>query len=440
MTLMRNGVLLETVLIPWLVAVSSVRAPTVWIVGCAEDALAVAIVYMHVKGPRSRHDLRIFLSGRRRPLDEVQIRASELVHFVAAGHLDAAAMQSVRWMPSRDVMESVVLGEPEGPVDLLVVNPSRLAALSIEMPGQRVRQGGLLILAGDRVRDQTVLTGFRPVDESKGVWERLEDITSSNHPAQALPGKNPSTLARKQMEASLVRSHLGLASSLARRYANRGEPIDDLQQVAYLALVKAASRYDELHGEAFHTFAISTILGELKRHFRDKTWTMRPPRSLQERYLALREAWEELSQTEGRSPTVAQIARHLRSTEEEVLEAMEAERRSWPASLDTQRLDCDDAGIQVGAIDPGFDGSLNTRMLQQLLPVLSPVEQLLIKRVYFDGYVQREVADELGVSQMQVSRMLAKALAKLRRAFTADADDCPAGRAPASTVPGATRR
>jgi RNA polymerase sigma-B factor len=177
--------------------------------------------------------------------------------------------------------------------------------------------------------------------------------------------------------------------------------------------VKAAGRFNPDHGTSFATYATASILGELKRHFRDRTWMLRVPRSLQEAYLAVKSAREDLTQILGASPTVNQIAAHLGISEESVLAAMEAADSYWPASLDAPRRE-DENGFEVPVVDPGFERRIESRELCDQLPNLHAQERLIIKRLFFDGATQREVAAEIGVSQMQVSRMLARTLARLR--------------------------
>jgi RNA polymerase sigma-B factor len=231
--------------------------------------------------------------------------------------------------------------------------------------------------------------------------------------ARADATSSSDTLASRQLQAELVVSHLRLARSLARRFSHHGEPTDDLEQVAMLALVKAARRFDPNRDTAFATYATASILGELKRHFRDKAWMMRVPRSIQELYLQVKDAREELGRTLCCSPTVAQIADHLRVSEEAVLEAMEAGSNYWPASLDVGGSE-DDPVTEVPVIDGSFDRSLERQQLERVLPRLDHREQVILRRLYFDGWTQRRVADEIGVSQMQVSRLLGRTLDRLR--------------------------
>lgn len=228
--------------------------------------------------------------------------------------------------------------------------------------------------------------------------------TASGHPQ----------LTREQED--LIGGHLGLAKALARRFAYRGEAVDDLEQVAMLALVKVARRFDVDNGASFSTYATTSILGELKRYFRDHSWVMRVPRRTQETYLAFKRASETLEQDLGRPATIPELARHLRVSEEEVLEAIEAGRSFWPSSLDTPPSEGAPAPIdELTAEGDAFDTALDRHRLRELLPALGQREQLIIELLFFEGWTQQRVADRIGVSQMQVSRLLHRILADLRR-------------------------
>jgi RNA polymerase sigma-B factor len=220
------------------------------------------------------------------------------------------------------------------------------------------------------------------------------------------------TLARRRAQDELVGSHIRLAASLARRFAHRGESAEDLQQVAMLALVKAAKRFDPGRETRFATYATTSILGELKRHFRDKTWMLKVSRPVQELYLEVKQARDELTHTLGASPSLSQIADCLGVPEQSVREALQAAGTFWPASLEGRAMD--DPCTEVPIIDTALELSVDRVDLQRLLPGLDPNEQLALRRIYFDERTQRDVAAELGVSQMQVSRLLTRALKKLR--------------------------
>ncbi len=217
----------------------------------------------------------------------------------------------------------------------------------------------------------------------------------------------------------LVRAHLGLAEFLARRFANRGEPLDDLIQVASLALVKAVSRFDPDRGIEFSTYATHTIVGELKRHFRDRGWAIRAPRRMQELYLRLGETVATLGQQLGRSPTIAELATELEVSEEDILEALEAGQAYRFVSLDapapSEAAD-EPLGARLGAEDAELAGAERRVDLAPLLATLPPRERMIVHLRFFDGLTQSEIAHRLGISQMHVSRLLARSVAQLRTA------------------------
>lgn len=220
----------------------------------------------------------------------------------------------------------------------------------------------------------------------------------------------------------LVVGHAALARSLARRFAGRGEPVEDLEQVAYLGLVLAARRFDPTCGVAFSTFAHVTVLGELKRHFRDKAWSMRVPRRLKEMYLRAKEARDLLAQQLGHSPTVAQIAASIDATDEEVIEAMEAGSSFWLDSLDRPCAEEEaDPADQLADVEDGYERWLDLKDLADQLPALSGRDRLVLKMLYVEGRTQREAAAALGVSQMQVSRLHARTIRLLRSRLTGTA-------------------
>jgi RNA polymerase sigma-B factor len=221
----------------------------------------------------------------------------------------------------------------------------------------------------------------------------------------------------------LIEAHLGLAEYLARRFSNRGEPLDDLVQVASVGLLKAVDRFDAERGVEFSTYATHTIVGELKRHFRDKGWAVRAPRRMQELYLRLGKIISTLSQELGRSPTIQELAAEATVTEEEVLEALEAGQAYRFASLDAPSPGDDDGetlGAHMGADDPLMIGAEHRAALSPLIGQLPPREQKILHLRFFDGLTQSEIASRLGISQMHVSRLLARSLAQLRAAATDD--------------------
>ncbi len=221
----------------------------------------------------------------------------------------------------------------------------------------------------------------------------------------------------------LVEAHLGLARYLARRFANRGEPLDDLVQVASVGLVRAIDRFDPSRDVEFSTYATHTIVGELKRHFRDRGWAIRAPRRMQELYLRLGTVVATLGGQLGRSPAIAELAAEVGVSEEEVLEALEAGQAyrfasldapvSAPAAGDGDR-DGDTLGARLGAEDPEIEAAEQRAMLSPLLRRLPERERLIVQLRFFDGLTQSEIAARLGISQMHVSRLLARSVARLR--------------------------
>lgn len=220
-----------------------------------------------------------------------------------------------------------------------------------------------------------------------------------------------------ELRDRLIEAHLGLAEYLARRFANRGEPLDDLVQVASLGLVKAVERFDPARGLEFTTFATPTILGELKRHFRDKGWAVRVPRRVQELHLRVTRVVDDLQLELGRSPTIPEIAKRGGTTEDEVVEAIEAGSAYRSTSLDQSRSDDDDSpGLigQLGEIDPELARAERRAALSPLIAQLPEREQLMLYLRFYEGMTQSEIAKRLGISQMHVSRLLSRSLQQLR--------------------------
>lgn len=214
----------------------------------------------------------------------------------------------------------------------------------------------------------------------------------------------------------LVEIHLPLAEYLARRFVNRGEILEDLVQVAALGLVKAVERFDPDRGLAFSTFATPTIMGELKRHFRDKTWVIRVPRGIQELYLELRTVVPALTQELGRSPTIAEIAEAAGVSEDAVVEATDAAQVYRLASLDVT-ASADERRVQQDAT-AGEDSTLaglDLRLeVSSLLSYLPERERMIVYLRFYGGLSQSQIATRVGISQMHVSRLLASSLELLR--------------------------
>jgi RNA polymerase sigma-B factor len=215
----------------------------------------------------------------------------------------------------------------------------------------------------------------------------------------------------------LVERFLPLARQLARRYQRAGEPLDDLIQVASLGLLKSIDRFDPSRETAFSSFAVPTILGELKRHFRDKGWSVRVPRDLQELAVKLEPTAEQLARELGRAATTAEIAQRTGSTIEQVLEAREAAGAYRAVSLDRPRDDDDDESRDGPAIfDPGFDHAEDAATVERLMRVLDAREREVLRLRFAEDLTQEEIGRRIGVSQMHVSRIIRGAIARLRQA------------------------
>ena len=223
---------------------------------------------------------------------------------------------------------------------------------------------------------------------------------------------------RNALREKLVEVHLPLVEHLARRFRNRGEPLDDLIQVATIGLIKSVDRFDPSRGVEFSTYATPTIVGEIKRHFRDKGWAVRVPRRLQELRLALTSATAELSQQHGRAPTVAELAAHLRLSEDDVLEGLESANAYSTLSLDVPEQGEQDSPLvadSLGAEDEELEGVEYRESLKPLLAKLPPREKKILLLRFFGNMTQSQIAEEIGISQMHVSRLLARTLAQLRQ-------------------------
>ncbi|MEU2229605.1 RNA polymerase sigma factor SigF [Streptomyces vietnamensis] len=221
---------------------------------------------------------------------------------------------------------------------------------------------------------------------------------------------------KAELRNRLVRMHLPLVEHLARRFRNRGEPLDDLTQVATIGLIKSVDRFDPERGVEFSTYATPTVVGEIKRHFRDKGWAVRVPRRLQELRLSLTTATAELSQQHGRSPTVHELAERLGISEEEVLEGLESANAYSTLSLDVPDTDDESPAVAdtLGAEDEALEGVEYRESLKPLLEDLPPREKRILLLRFFGNMTQSQIAQEVGISQMHVSRLLARTLAQLR--------------------------
>ncbi len=227
-----------------------------------------------------------------------------------------------------------------------------------------------------------------------------------------LPADDP---GRTALRDQAIAAWLPMAQRLARRYAGRGETLDDLTQQATIGLIQAIDRFEPGRGD-FVGFALPTVLGEIRRYFRDKSWAVRVPRRLQEIGTAINRSGAELEQTLGRPPTVADIATHLGVTEEEIIEGLEGGRAYRATSLSAPiGADGDfELGDTLGGEDHGYALAELSAALTPALAALTARERRIIALRFYGNQTQAEIARQIGVSQMHVSRLLAAALAKLR--------------------------
>lgn len=222
----------------------------------------------------------------------------------------------------------------------------------------------------------------------------------------------------RRLRNQLVERHMGLAAHIAKRFGRSGTHDDDLRQVAMLGLVKAVDRFDPEHGAAFSSFAGLTIEGELKRHFRDTSWTVKVPRSAKELHLLVRNATDELSQRTAKSPTVDEIAVHLGIDRDDVVRGMAATAAYAVGTLDAGTGEDDggptDRQAALAEIDPLFEHSENVTVLSAVLDRLPERERRIVELRFFEQKTQSEIADEVGMSQMHVSRLLRQSFEQLR--------------------------
>jgi RNA polymerase sigma-B factor len=217
----------------------------------------------------------------------------------------------------------------------------------------------------------------------------------------------------------LVQRHLPLVRSLARRYAGRGESLEDIEQVGAIGLLKAIDRYDLEREVSLTTYATPNVVGEIKRHFRDKGWAIRVPRGLQELNAKMSGTIERLTIKLERSPTIAEIAAELETTPEQVLEAMEAGSAYSTVSLSTGPGgggddDDYDPMESIGAVDEEFERTEQRASLEPALETLPEREREILRMRFEEGLTQTQIAEKIGISQMHVSRLIRKSLARMR--------------------------
>ncbi|NDA59234.1 MAG: SigB/SigF/SigG family RNA polymerase sigma factor [Actinobacteria bacterium] len=238
------------------------------------------------------------------------------------------------------------------------------------------------------------------------LFERLHDA-------------NASDAERSAVRDELVETHMPLVHHLARRYADRGEPIEDVTQVATIGLIQAIDKFDPERGSAFSTYAVPTILGAIRRHFRDATWSVKVPRRVQELRGKIDAAHDALAQELGRSPTVAEIAARADVDPADVLDSLELSHARSTAPIDATSDGEVPLADTLGDLDASLTDIENAETIKRLLATLSEDERAVVTLRFFDGLTQTQIAERVGVSQMQVSRILTRSLEKLRAGLAA---------------------
>jgi len=240
-----------------------------------------------------------------------------------------------------------------------------------------------------------------------------------------MPRSDDKLLLRRYHEAGdlqarerLIEQHMSLVRSLARRYAYRGEPFEDLVQIGAIGLIKAIDRFDLERGVELTTYATPNIIGEMKRHFRDRGWSVRVPRGLQELNVRLSRLIDELTMQLARTPTISELAHASGSTEEEVLEALESGRAYSAASLSSGENELDPLD-SIGTEEREYEASEDRAVLAPGFKALDARERRILQLRFFDGLTQTQIARQVGISQMHVSRLIRRSLEKIRAEIVA---------------------
>ena len=259
--------------------------------------------------------------------------------------------------------------------------------------------------------------GFGQVKESSSPRTRSEyaDVPDLFRELNDLPGDS---LERERMRDKIVRRCMPLAEHIAHRFDGHGEPREDIAQVARLGLVNAVNRFDVECGSDFVSFAVPTIMGEVRRHFRDNSWSVKVPRRLKELHLRLGTATADLSQRLGRAPTASELADELDMDRTEVIEGLVAGSSYNTLSIDSGGGSSDEDARAIadtlGDVDAGLERIENREALRPLLDALPSRERTVLVLRFFESMTQTQIAEQVGISQMHVSRLLAKSLARLR--------------------------
>lgn len=412
-SLLRDWDLLQGRVVPHLVEQSRTGPVRTWSIGEARDAVSVAAALdaeaSHRGGDVLHDDVHVFASDLVETAPALTFALRDVGFVPDPVRASRFHRSQRRWVPNESLSEQILLCRPETSVDLATARDAEGMLLARD----RMRPSGLLVAARppDEVPDGLEQDVSEPRLFHKTGVESDSDKRDEHRPA---PNSDCDNLADTQKRQRLIESHRALARSVARRFSHRGVPLEDLEQVALYALVKAAKGYDSDRETAFATYARSTITGELKRYFRDRTWMVRVPRSLKERYVAVKDVRDELCNELGRVPTAAQIANRIGCEKTEVYKALDVADAYSPSSLDVPVSE-EEPVTEVAVNDPGFAQALDKQRLQTVLPSLNERQLLIIRRLFFEGRTQQQLADELGVSQMQVSRLRNDTISRIRQ-------------------------
>ena len=277
---------------------------------------------------------------------------------------------------------------------------------------------------GDTGDDRTAAAALdRGIDDDV-VPSGLEHVRArSAELFSVLRDDEASTAVRSVARDDLVHLHLSLVEHCARRFRNRGEPFDDLVQVGTIGLIKAVDRFETDRGVEFSTYATPTVIGEIKRHFRDKGWAIRVPRRLQELRMQIGSATGELTQKLGRSPTPRELAEVIGCTVEEIMEGIESSHAYATLSLDASDGSDDGPPSMLDTLGIDDEGLAHVEIRESIKPLLEGLgarEKRILLLRFFKNMTQSQIAEEIGVSQMHVSRLLTRTLAQLRTSLEAD--------------------
>ncbi|MFF4984590.1 RNA polymerase sigma factor SigF [Streptomyces sp. NPDC001046] len=279
-----------------------------------------------------------------------------------------------------------------------------------------IEQDEMLVTQDDLLAGLPDIPPYEDVDAvdaralSKTLFQRLESLEEGTH-------------EYSYVRNTLVELNLALVKFAASRFRSRSEPMEDIIQVGTVGLIKAIDRFELSRGVEFPTFAMPTIIGEIKRFFRDTSWSVRVPRRLQELRLDLAKAGDELAQKLDRAPTVAELAERLGISDDEVVEGMAASNAYTASSLDAQPEEDDSEGAladRIGYEDNGLEGIEYVESLKPLIAELPPRDRTILSLRFVAGMTQSEIGEELGISQMHVSRLLSRTLVRLRKGLTVE--------------------